>query len=332
MRRLPLLVLSLVLVITALGVVPAGATEERSWRSLDVPYLSADRIHFRGNVAPDPIPDPDFPNGVYSLTSTRHSAIVQGGRETLFELPERRGRLRKVGTDVVGLPIADPSGDWVFWTADRGRKRGVRLLGYDTRLDRLRRGPVLARDARVWAVEGDTAYAGLAYRRVVRWTPGDRPRRLPGRLARAGLLAGVHQSRYAVNGSNGPVVLDGAGHELARWSGDRRASYTSFDPTGRYLADLDGAVWDSIDGTTTKLRTGRRWSPTYFRWTPGGELVVTGVWLRGEWTPRTPARRFVCDPATGACDPLPNPRGVRRYTVGHEPLDNSAATQSGLLF
>lgn len=304
MRRL-LLLLVPVLLLPLLASAPASAGE-RSWRGLDVPYLAGGTVHFRGNVVRVPNADPDVKTNLLSLAATRHAAVLQADERTLHLLPAGRGRLELIATHLVGLPMADPVGDWVFWTAER-EAGGVRLMGYDTRRGLLRAGPALPRFARVWAVDGRTAYAGDPDRRILRWTPGEGAWAV--RVPDDRILTDAHDGRLALADPDDEERLPDA-----------------FDPSGRYLARFYAPrVEDAVTRATVRLRLGR-WTPVHQLWAPSGELVVVAAAGR-DIGDGSRARRFVCDPATGACDTLPGPLGGRRFTVGHLPWTPSAWLQ-----
>lgn len=330
MRKL-LPLLCLLLLATLLGSTPAGADragEDRTWRGLDVPYLSGGRVHFRGNAAREPYPDPDHPTSLVAVAATRTAAILQADESTLVELPARRGELRLLTRRLVGIPMADPVGDWAFWTQTHGRQ--VRLVGYDARRNVVRRGPLLGRQGRVWAVDGATAYVSTRGR-YASWTPGGRLRPSP-LDADELFLSDVHRGRAVLNdmaAETGRVRVVGphgaALAELPDALGD------TFDPSGRFLALWGGAVWDVAADEVARLRLGRRWEAVQQRWAPSGELVVLAEDAHPDRAERNPARRFVCAPATGACDRLPDPVGVGRYTLEHEPWVPSALVQLGAL-
>ena len=351
MRRFLLALLTVLLgASTAVGVpAPArAAAEDRTWRGLDVPYLSGGQVHFRGNAAREPLRDPDHPTSVVTLGATRSAAVVQaGGEGPLFELPAGRGPLRRFARAAVGVPMADPVGHWVFWTARSSGPR-VRLMGYDTRRNLVRPGPLLVRSTRVWAVEGRTAYVASVgrgdTRRLASWTPGSPLRPLhPGlrqAFAEDRLLSAVDRGRYVAHAFDGedPVVevLDEEGALLASVPG---GVADHFDPSGRYLSSYgdvlsdSGAgptVWDSVTGASVPLQLGR-WQPVALLWAPSGELVVHARDSRDDRDEESRARRFVCAPATGGCERLPDPVGVERYTVDHEPFDTSALAQLAFL-
>lgn len=323
MRRLLLLLLVVPLVAAA----PAGATEQRPWRGIDVPYVSGGQVHFQGNsfVLMD---DPDLPVDLVTLGATRRAAILQLEEELVVALPAGGGQVVPLTRRALGVPLAEPDGDWVFWT-EAPRGRGGRLVGYDTRRGIERRGPAVGRGVRVMAVEGRTAYV-LTQRGYAAWTPGRGLRRLSGDLTDL-LLTDVDRGRF--------VLTDLAGDEVSTQVVTRQGTVVSdlpgvgdtFDPSGRFLDLGVEGVWDARTGKVVAMRMGPRWTAYAATWAPAGELVVIAQDARPDRREENPARRFACAPATGACDRLPDPRGVRRYRVEHEPYDASALLQLGLL-
>lgn len=325
MRRL----LLLLLVLPLLAAAPAHADEPRSWRGLDVPYLSGGRVHFQGSAF-RLMDDPDLAVDLVTLGATRRAAILQLEEELVVALPAGGRQVVPLTRRAVGIPMPEPDGDWVFWT-DARRGHGGRLVGYDTRRGIERRGPAVGRAVRVMAVEGRTAYV-LTRRGYAAWTPGRGLRRLPGHLTDF-LLTDVDRGRFVL----ADLAYDAGGVRVVTADGTVEAELPdaisdTFDPSGRFL-DLGptSAVWDARTGEVVPLRMGPRWSAYATSWAPSGELVVVAQDTRPDRQERNPARRFACRPATGACERLPDPRGVRHYRVEHEPYDASALTQLGVL-
>lgn len=303
---------------------PPAAAAPGDWDDLGLTHSDWYRIHYRGNSMAQP-------GYVEAIAVTADSALVTDGylidgslrsrHNRLLELPAGSGEPRVIGRRVVGVPMADPAGHRVFWSA-LDREGDQRLHAYDTAMGTSYRGP--ADDLSVWVVDGDTAYV-TGDRGGWTWTPGAGD---PGLTEMApplpedAFLADVAGENRAIATEDDAYVVAPDGTVLA--SG--LPGWPQFGPTGEYLSLLRNRgvdLWDLAAGrrvTLTGLGGRRAFSP---RWSPGGDLVVSAYLRRNhqpgpyaDWDDARPVTYFRCTVPDGRCVEL---RPENRHPVGLDP-------------
>ncbi len=317
---------------------PLAEAARASWKGLGVPYVRVPddpgrgfrwaSVRFHDTV----VPYSEFGNGISSIAASADSAVVAPVDSSSGEF---EGPLLEIGADgttgvvekhALGIPIADPLGHHVFWTARRSEK--ARLTAYDTRTHSRIRGPVLRRGTRVYAVDGATAFVSTSISsdvlRAYRWTVGE-PGLTEVPLPSTGdgaLISDVAGDLVLSSDFERMMISDQTGNVLSVLP--PRLFLGTFSPDARFIArggfEVKTLVHDLATGADVPLRGLGRWRPSDFRWSPTGALVVSATRRGVSWDDANPVRRFVCRLPSGRCDNLPG-----RSAVFLEPLLPSSA-------
>lgn len=315
------------LVIGVLGVVPSTSAAESprraSWARLAVPYTSVDAVRFRGtSVRFEDLPG----HGVDSIAASADSAVLllenYRGRELdgpLYEIAAD-GTVGIIEKHSMGIPVADPLGHVVFWTARR--PSGARLVSYDTRTHETSLGPTVAATMRVYAADGDTAFVASHVNDepgAGTWVAGDQ------QIEHLVLPSDDDDGTAWIGDASGGRVVSTDYHKvfMSDLEGNvlRRLPYKAlgvFSPNDRFLfgagIQVGSRVYDLDQEEFVELRGTGRWLPITGRWSPSGRLVVVGQ-RRGRDDDADPTRRFVCRLPSGRCQALQG-----RPRLGYEAL------------
>lgn len=281
-------------------------------------------------------------HGVASFTATRNAAVVLHHRRPARHLPDgglERGRgtlsalfddgsVRELATDVIGVPLADPTGQLVAWAVEEGEDSVV-VTAYDTRA-RMVLGTQRVRLDRggLTAVIGDTVYltSGDA---ALAWHPrtGDEPEVVPGTTPRSVAVVG--------GGDAGLLVM--GPQWRARWIGSDGttqrvdAAFGSVSPDGRFVAtameedQYRREVQALPSGDLVDLALPDELQAYQVRWAGDGRLVVAAVAradIEDGWDDAHHVTSYLCEVPDGDCREL---RGGPRF-VGQLPgYDDSYA-------
>lgn len=317
-----------------MAVPSSGVADPRSkigWRALHVPFTSVgsgDRgqvaVRFRGTeVRYEDLPG----DAVQSIAASADSAVllIQD-----YERPEFRGPLYEISADgttgrveklALGIPIADPTGHYVFWTSGQGEFD--RLIAYDTRTHERILGPEVVEPIRVFAADGDTAYVAANIDDepgAGTWVVGENQIEhlvLPSSDDDGTAWIGDASGGRVVSTDYRKVFLSDLEGNVLRKLPFRALGV--FSPNDRYLfgAGIQGKsrVYDLDKDQFVEFRGTGQWVPTNGRWSPTGLLVVGAERRPLGGDDVNAVRRFACRLPSGRCQALP---GVSK--VFYEPL------------
>lgn len=303
----------------------AADAAQAEWADLGVPYATADSVIYHGVSTPRP-------STLTSLASTHDSALIVsggGGAGRVIEL-RRDGSTSEVGANVLGIAIADPTGDLATWT-EQTDDDAVRVVAYDTSDGQIISTTTGGLSLRPFAVGEGTIVLNDG-RRSLEWTPDVGSPQPIGGLSEDELVTDVTDGYFFVHDfqPRGAFLVPTDGSEVVALQG---ASFGTFDFTGTHIAvtepidgELSTRIYDMQSRTFIDLQVPGRIDSS--RWAPGGQLVVrTGLPADGIRNPESPATYYACDASTGQCTPV-----EEAEPAGGETSDGVEASAWGQLF
>jgi hypothetical protein len=297
---------------------PAAPTPSTpSWTSLALPHVVAVNDGQERKYAVEygqgsmsllgPEGETAFDTRVLSLAATERAALAliqePNKRPILYRL-EPGGAHDQVGTDLVGIPLADTFGDVAVWAERPPGQRGATIRAFD-----MKKGVEIARistplNALVTAVDGEGAYF-VARGRPWHWdlsagselqsVEGPEPSKNTGDLVSATSTSGAKVWSMA----DRRTFLEQSGGELVQIQPD--SMFGLFDRSATYVA-LAGAggyvVRNVASGKDVDLGLPSGADIGSFAWGVDGSLLVTASLEEepGEVAP------FGCTVSSGACE------------------------------
>lgn len=306
-----------------------SARADDDYGSVGVPWWSGQEVHWAGHSQAE--------DDVASLTATEDAAVYLHERlgyddgtvpqpylGTLTALFSD-GTTQELGTRVVGVPLADPTGHVVAWMAEAGE--GVVMTAFDT-AERIELGSQRVdlddeESFGLTAVVGDTVYL-TSGRAALAWHPRDGdapPQVVQGTTDGSHVVIGRTDDALLVAGEGLEVSwLGHDGEPLGAAPADGDVPLGTLSPDGRFLdageedAEYARHVVAVPSGEPVDLGLPPDLLAYETRWAADGTLVVAAVSradLDDGWDDAHEVTNFACDVAAGDCRALDGgPSGI----------------------